>query len=233
MTFKLAVKSIAERHKLHATFMPKPLFNEAGSGMHINMSLCRDGENVFADPGDPNGLSKIAYHFIAGIMDHAKGMTAITNPIVNSYKRLVPGYEAPVYIAWSAQNRSPLVRVPAARGAGTRIELRNPDPSANPYLVLAVCLAAGLDGIKRELMPPASTDSNVFKLTDDEREAMGIENIPDNLDRAVRAMKKDSLIHRTLGSHAFMKYVAYKQKEWNQYRNVVTEWEIKNYLSRY
>ena len=227
MTFKLAVKSIAERHKLHATFMPKPLFNEAGSGMHINMSLCRDGENVFADPGDPNGLSKIAYHFIAGIMDHAKGMTAITNPIVNSYKRLVPGYEAPVYIAWSAQNRSPLVRVPAARGAGTRIELRNPDPSANPYLVLAVCLAAGLDGIKRELMPPASTDSNVFKLTDDEREAMGIENIPDNLDRAVRAMKKDSLIHRTLGSHAFMKYVAYKQKEWNQYRNVVTEWEIK------
>ena len=233
MTFKLAVKTIAKRHGMHATFMPKPKSGVSGSGMHINMSLCRDGENVFADPGDPNGLSKIAYHFIAGIMDHAKGMTAITNPIVNSYKRLVPGYEAPVYIAWSAQNRSPLVRVPAARGAGTRIELRNPDPSANPYLVLAVCLAAGLDGIKRELMPPASTDSNVFKLTDDEREAMGIENIPDNLDRAVRAMKKDSLIHRTLGSHAFMKYVAYKQKEWNQYRNVVTEWEIKNYLSRY
>ena len=233
MTFKLTVKTLAQKNGLHATFMPKPIFGIAGSGMHINMSLCRDGENVFADPGDPNGLSKIAYHFIAGIMDHAKGMTAITNPIVNSYKRLVPGYEAPVYIAWSAQNRSPLVRVPAARGAGTRIELRNPDPSANPYLVLAVCLAAGLDGIKRELMPPASTDSNVFKLTDDEREAMGIENIPDNLDRAVRAMKKDSLIHRTLGSHAFMKYVAYKQKEWNQYRNVVTEWEIKNHLSRY
>ena len=232
-TFKMAVRIVAKRHGLHATFMPKPKAEVNGSGMHINMSLCRDGENVFADPGDPNGLSKIAYHFIAGIMDHAKGMTAITNPIVNSYKRLVPGYEAPVYIAWSAQNRSPLVRVPAARGAGTRIELRNPDPSANPYLVLAVCLAAGLDGIKRELMPPASTDSNVFKLTDDEREAMGIENIPDNLDRAVRAMKKDSLIHRTLGSHAFMKYVAYKQKEWNQYRNVVTEWEIKNYLSRY
>ena len=143
----------------------------------ISICLLPGRRKCIHNSGDPNGLSKIAYHFIAGIIDHAKGMTAITNPIVNSYKRLVPGYEAPVYIAWSAQNRSPLVRVPAARAAGTRIELRNPDPSANPYLVLAVCLAAGLDGIKRELMPPASTDSNVFKLTDDEREAMGIENI--------------------------------------------------------
>ena len=233
-TFKLAVKTTAAAHDLYATFMPKPLFGRAGSGMHVNMSLRgKDGKNAFFDENDPLQLSKAAYSFIAGIMEHVKGMAAVTNPLVNSYKRLVPGYEAPVHIAWSAQNRSPLVRVPAARGAGTRIELRNPDPSANPYLVLAVCLAAGLDGIKRELMPPASTDSNVFKLTDDEREAMGIENIPDNLDRAVRAMKKDSLIHRTLGSHAFMKYVAYKQKEWNQYRNVVTEWEIKNYLSRY
>ena len=233
MTFKLAVKSIADKHGLHATFMPKPLFSEAGSGMHINMSLCREGENTFYNPEDKNGLSEMAYHFIAGIIEHAKGMTAITNPIVNSYKRLVPGYEAPVYIAWSAQNRSPLVRIPSARGMGTRIELRNPDPSANPYLVLAVCLAAGLDGIKRELTPPPSTDSNVFKLTDDEKEAMGIENIPDNLDRAVRAMKKDSLICRTLGNHAFMKYVAYKQAEWNEYRNVVTAWEIENYLGRY
>ena len=233
MTFKLAVKSIADKHGLHATFMPKPMFSEAGSGMHINMSLCREGENTFYNPEDKNGLSEMAYHFIAVIIEHAKGMTAITNPIVNSYKRLVPGYEAPVYIAWSAQNRSPLVRIPSARGMGTRIELRNPDPSANPYLVLAVCLAAGLDGIKRELTPPPSTDSNVFKLTDDEKEAMGIENIPDNLDRAVRAMKKDSLICRTLGNHAFMKYVAYKQAEWNEYRNVVTAWEIENYLGRY
>ena len=233
MTFKLAVKSIADKHHLHATFMPKPIFSEAGSGMHINMSLCREGENVFYNPQDKNGLSDMAYHFIAGIIEHAKGMTAITNPIVNSYKRLVPGYEAPVYIAWSAKNRSPLVRIPSARGMGTRIELRNPDPSANPYLVLAVCLAAGLDGIKRELTPPPSTDSNVFKLTDDEKEAMGIENIPDNLDRAVRAMRKDSLIYQTLGSHAFHKYVAYKQAEWNEYRNVVTAWEIEHYLGRY
>ncbi len=233
MSFKLAVKSIADRHNLHATFMPKPLFNEAGSGMHINMSLSREGKNAFYDPEDKNGLSKIAYSFIAGLIEHAKGMTAITNPLVNSYKRLVPGYEAPVYIAWSTHNRSPLVRIPSSRGEGTRIELRNPDPSANPYLVLAVCLAAGLDGIRRGLTPPPSIDSNVFKLTDDEREAMGVENIPDNLDRAVRAMKKDSLIHETLGSHAFRKYVAYKQAEWNSYRNVVTKWEIDKYLSRY
>lgn len=233
ISFKLAVKTIADAHNLHATFMPKPLFNEAGSGMHINMSLRREGKNAFYDPNDKNGLSKIAYHFIAGVIEHAKGMTAITNPLVNSYKRLVPGYEAPVYIAWSTHNRSPLIRIPSARGEGTRIELRNPDPSANPYLVLAVCLAAGLDGIRRELTPPPSVDGNVFKLTEDEREAMGIENIPDNLDRAVRAMKKDSLIYQTLGSHVFRKYVASKQAEWNQYRNIVTQWEIDRYLGRY
>lgn len=233
MTFKLAVKSIADKHNLHATFMPKPIFGKAGSGMHINMSLEREGENVFYDESDPNGLSKIAYNFIAGIMKHAKGFTAITNPLVNSYKRLTPGFEAPVYIAWSTSNRSPLLRVPAARGEGTRIELRNPDPSANPYLVLAVCLAAGLEGIKDNLQPPAPVDSNIFNLTDNEREAMGIENIPQNLARALRAMKKDSLIYQTLGSHAFFKYVICKHDEWTEYRNQVTRWEIESYLGRY
>lgn len=233
ITFKLAVKSIADRHGLHATFMPKPLYGEAGSGMHINMSLSKDGKNAFYDPSDANGLSKEAYSFIAGIIEHAKGMTALSNPLVNSYKRLVPGFEAPVYIAWSTQNRSPLVRIPASRGEGTRIELRNPDPSANPYLVLAVCLAAGMDGIRRGLTPPPSVDSNIYSLTEEEREAQGIENIPDNLNRSVRAMKKDSLVRETLGSHVFHKYVAYKQREWDEYRMKVTQWEIDHYLNRY
>ena len=156
MTFKLAVKTIAKRHGLFASFMPKPKYGINGSGMHINMSLEKDGKNIFFDENDQMQLSKEAYYFIGGIMEHVKGMTAITNPLVNSYKRLVPGYEAPIYIAWSATNRSPLIRIPAARGEGTRVELRCPDPSANPYLALAVCLAAGLDGIRKQIMPPAA-----------------------------------------------------------------------------
>ena len=233
MSFKLAVKSIADKHGLHATFMPKPIYGIAGSGMHINMSLCKDGKNVFYDKNDDNGLSRIAYNFIAGVILHAKAMTGITNPIVNSYKRLVPGFEAPVHIAWSAKNRSPLVRVPASRGEGTRIELRNPDPSANPYLALAVCLAAGLDGIKKDLMPPAQVDSNVFEMTEKEREAKGIENIPQNLATAIRAMKRDNIINNTLGAHAFDKYITYKEAEWKSYRNQITKWEIDKYLYKY
>lgn len=233
MSFKLAVKSIADKHGLHATFMPKPIYGIAGSGMHINMSLCKDGKNAFYDKDDENGLSKIAYNFIAGVILHAKAMTGITNPIVNSYKRLVPGFEAPVHIAWSAKNRSPLLRIPAARGEGTRIELRNPDPSANPYLALAVCLAAGLDGIKRNLTPPPQIDSNVFKMTESERESKGIENIPQNLAKAIRAMKSDSIINKTLGNHAFEKYITYKEAEWRSYRNQITKWEIDQYLYKY
>lgn len=233
MTFKLAVKSIADLHNLYATFMPKPLNNEAGSGMHVNMSLKRDGKNVFYDKNSTDGLSKIAYNFIAGIMYHAKGLTGITNPIVNSYKRLIPGFEAPVHIAWSAKNRSPLIRIPAARGEGTRIELRNPDSASNPYLVLAICLAAGLDGIKKEMIPQPPVDSNIFKMTEDEREAMGIESIPDSLNTAIREMKKDSLIYSTLGDEVFKKYIYQKQLEWDTYRNIVSQWEIDNYLSRY
>ena len=193
MTFKLVTKTIAKRHGLHATFMPKPKFGISGSGMHINMSLAtEEGKNIFADENGKIGLSDDAYHFIAGIMKHARGMSAITNPLVNSYKRLVPGYEAPVYIAWSAKNRSPLIRIPASRGNGTRVELRNPDPSANPYLVLALCLAAGLDGIKRKLKVPASVDCNIFEMTDEERAASGIATLPENLYEACLLYTSDA-----------------------------------------
>ena len=181
MTFKYCVKNLAPQHGFHATFMPKPVFGIAGSGMHINMSLFKDGKNAFCDANDENGLSKTAYQFIAGIIKHIKSMTAITNPIVNSYKRLVPGYEAPVYIAWSARNRSPLIRVPSARGNGTRVELRNPDPSANPYLVMAACLFAGLDGIEKEMTPPKSVDGNIYDISPDERKKAGIESLAASL----------------------------------------------------
>ena len=165
MTFKFAVRTIAKRHGLHATFMPKPKIGINGSGMHVNMSLSKNGKNCFVDANDPLGLSQEAYYFIGGILKHMKGMTAITNPLVNSYKRLVPGYEAPVYIAWSAKNRSPLIRIPAARGESTRVELRSPDPSSNPYLVLAACLAAGLEGIEHKIMPPKPIDRNIFEMS--------------------------------------------------------------------
>lgn len=233
VTFKLAVKTIAHKHDMYATFMPKPVYGKAGSGMHVNMSLTKNGENAFYDPDDRLGLSTTAYQFIAGVLEHARGMSAVTNPLVNSYKRLVSGYEAPVYIAWSASNRSPLIRVPASRGKGTRIELRNPDPSANPYLTLALCLAAGLDGIRRGLTPPKSIDTNIFELDEDEREANGICQLPTNLKEAVRAMKADPLIRGTLGEHIFNCYVQHKTQEWDEYKIRVTQWELDRYLARY
>jgi glutamine synthetase len=193
MTFKLVARTIAKRHGLHCTFMPKPKFGVDGSGMHVNMSLTKDGKNIFNDPTDKLGLSQEAYQFIAGMMKHMEWMTAITNPLVNSYKRLVPNYEAPVYIAWSACNRSPLIRIPASRGSHTRLELRCPDPSANPYLTLAVCLAAGLDGIKNKLNPPESIDRNVFELTPEERQSLGIRHLPANLSEAVDALERVNL----------------------------------------
>lgn len=233
MTFKLAVKTIAKRHGLHATFMPKPKYGVNGSGMHINMSLSKDGKNIFADPSDRQGLSREAYWFIGGIMKHMKGMTAITNPLVNSYKRLVPGYEAPVYIAWSATNRSPLIRIPAAGGEGTRVELRCPDPSANPYLALAVCLQAGLDGIRNRIMPPASVDRNIFSMTEEERKSLQIEEIPGTLIEAVGELEKDAFIRSVLGEHISAKYVEAKKKEWEAYRSQVTDWEIQAYLNKF
>lgn len=230
MTFKLAVKTIAKRHGLFASFMPKPKYGINGSGMHINMSLEKDGKNIFFDENDKMQLSKEAYYFIGGIMEHVKGMTAITNPLVNSYKRLVPGYEAPIYIAWSATNRSPLIRIPAARGEGTRVELRCPDPSANPYLALAVCLAAGLDGIRKQIMPPAAVVKNVYEMRLDEKKAEGIESLPATLSEAVEELEKDEYILEVLGEHISRNYIAAKRTEWAEYTSQVTDWEIEQYL---
>lgn len=230
MTFKLAVKTIAKRHGLFASFMPKPKYGINGSGMHINMSLEKDGKNIFFDENDQMQLSKEAYYFIGGIMEHVKGMTAITNPLVNSYKRLVPGYEAPIYIAWSATNRSPLIRIPAARGEGTRVELRCPDPSANPYLALAVCLAAGLDGIRKQIMPPAAVVKNVYEMRLDEKKAEGIESLPATLSEAVDELEKDEYILDVLGEHISRNYIAAKRTEWAEYTSQVTDWEIEQYL---
>lgn len=233
MTFKLAVKTIAHKHGVYATFMPKPKYGVAGSGMHINMSLFKDGQNAFADPSDENGLSEVAYQFIAGIMEHMNGMAAITNPLVNSYKRLVPGYEAPIYVAWSAKNRSPLIRIPASRGAGTRTELRCADSAANPYLALAVCLQAGLDGIKRKLTPPASVDCNIFELTQEEKQAMKITSLPENLGQAIRGLENDTYIKDVLGEHVFEKYTEAKKSEWALFNEYVSDWEIERYLENY
>lgn len=233
MTFKLVVKSIAQRHGLHASFMPKPIFGINGSGMHVNMSLFKDGKNAFVDENDKNGLSKVAYQFIAGLLKNVKGVAAVTNPLVNSYKRLVPGYEAPVYLAWSCRNRTALIRVPASRGAGTRVELRCPDPSSNPYLVLACLLQAGLDGIKNNLTPPAEIEANIFAMTEQERKDAGIDNLPNNLYEAVNFMRESELAEVALGEHVYKNYIAGKSAEWDDYRTKVHDWELEHYLSKY
>ena len=230
MTFKLVVKTIAKRHGMYATFMPKPKYGMNGSGMHINMSLSKDGKNVFCDPEDKLGLSETAYQFIAGILEHVKGITAIANPLINSYKRLVPGYEAPVYIAWSATNRSPLIRIPASKGEGTRAELRSPDPTANPYLVLAVCLSAGLDGIRRRLHIPQAVNRNIYDMTDSERLEAGIDNLPENLMEAGIELANDDYLKQTLGSHITRVYLDNIKKD---YSTQLTDWEIKQYLYKY
>ncbi len=233
MTFKLAVKTVAQKNGLHATFMPKPVFGINGSGMHTNMSLFKDGKNVFYDPNDPRGLSKEAYSFIAGLLAHVKGMAAITNPLVNSYKRLVPGYEAPCYLAWSASNRSALIRIPAARGQATRVELRCPDPACNPYLELACCLAAGLDGIEKGMTPPAEITENIFAMDKKTRRAHGIHSLPGSLEQAIDELEADELICATLGEHVLSQYVEGKKKEWDAYRTYVSDWEIEKYIVTY
>lgn len=235
MTFKMAVKTIAKRHGLHATFMPKPKAGVNGSGMHINMSLAdKDGNNVFVDESDNLGLSKVAYYFMAGILKRIKEITVLTNPLVNSYKRLVPGYDAPVYIAWSASsNRSPLIRIPSSRGSSTRIELRCPDSAVNPYLALAACLAAGLDGIKNELEPPASVDTNIFAMSEEEMRAFGIEQLPETLGEALEAFEGSKFVQELLGKHIYTKYLEAKQAEWKKFRAEVTDWEIEEYLYKF
>jgi glutamine synthetase len=233
MTFKMVVKTIAQRNGLHATFMPKPIFGINGSGMHTNASLFKDGKNAFYDEKDSLQLSQEAYWFIGGLLKNIKSIAAITNPIVNSYKRLVPGYEAPVYIAWSARNRSPLVRIPAARGSATRLELRCPDPACNPYLTIAAVLTAGLDGIENKIQPPPSTDKNIFEMTEEQRKAEGIDSLPGSLKEAIDEMKKSDLARQVLGDHIFEKYIEAKNEEWDDYRTKVSKWEVDQYLTKY
>ncbi len=233
MTFKMVVRTIAQRHGLHATFMPKPVFGINGSGMHTNQSLFKDGKNAFYDPSTPDQLSEVAKYYVGGLLKHVRSFTAITNPTVNSYKRLVPGYEAPVYIAWSNRNRSPLIRIPAKRGSSTRIELRNPDPACNPYLALAVCLKAGLDGIKNKIMPPPPVDMNIYRLTVEERERMGIVSLPSSLREALDELEKSDLIRSALGEHVYEKFMEAKSAEWDRFRVQVHPWEIEEYLTKY
>ncbi|MCM3123198.1 type I glutamate--ammonia ligase [Mesobacillus sp. AQ2] len=233
-TFKLVVKTIARKHGLHATFMPKPLFGVNGSGMHCNMSLFSNGENSFYDPSDERlELSETAYQFIAGTLKHAAGFTAVTNPTVNSYKRLVPGYEAPCYVAWSAKNRSPLIRIPASRGLSTRVEVRSVDPAANPYLAMAVLLAAGLDGIKKKMAPPASVDRNIYVMNKEERVEEGIDDLPATLAAALDQLKKDEVISAALGDHILEHFIEAKEIEWDMFRTQVHPWEREQYMSMY
>ncbi|WP_128895371.1 type I glutamate--ammonia ligase [Longirhabdus pacifica] len=232
-TFKLVVKTIARKHNLHASFMPKPLFGMNGSGMHCHQSLFSDKTNTFYDEKDVNGLSETARYYMAGILKHARAVAAVTNPIVNSYKRLVPGFEAPCYVAWSASNRSPMIRIPASRGLSTRIEVRNPDPSANPYLALACMLRAGLDGIEQKLELPAPTDRNIYIMTDEELVEEGITSLPANLKESLIELQKDDVICETLGEHALAHFVELKEIEWDMYRTQVHQWERDQYLSLY
>ncbi len=232
-SFKFVTKKIASRHGLHATFMPKPIFGINGSGMHCNQSLYKNGENAFYDPKADMQLSKTTLHYIAGIMEHIKAAVAITNPLVNSYKRLVPGYEAPVNIAWSEKNRSPLIRVPASRGKGTRIEVRVPDPSCNPYLAIAVMLKAGLDGIKRNLQPPPPVNKNIFTMSDREKARLKIGPVPANLSEALHYLKKDKIVQDALGEHIYNHFYRSKKFEWDQYISQVHGWEVERYLKTY
>ena len=232
-TFRFVVKNVAIRNGLHATFMPKPIYGINGSGMHTHMSLFANNANIFYDAKAPLHLSRTCMNYIGGILRHAKGFCAITNPLVNSYKRLVPGYEAPTNIAWSEKNRSPLVRVPAARGTATRIELRMPDPACNPYLALAVMLRAGLDGIERKIDPGPPVNKNIFSMSHRERRHLPIDELPGNLSEALDELEKDVLVRETLGEHLFEHFVAAKREEWHDYIRHVSPWEVDRYLSVY
>ncbi len=233
MTFKLAVKTLAQKNGLHATFMPKPVSGTAGSGMHVNMSLFRNGRNVFFDENAPGQLSELARQFMAGLLAHARGFCALTNPLVNSYKRLLTGYEAPCYLAWSSSNRSSLIRIPAPRGQGTRVELRNPDPACNPYLVFAACLAAGLDGIEHGLTPPPEVTENIYAMSDADRAARNITNLPVNLAGALCTLEGDPVITEALGEHVTRQYTEGKRREWEEYRAQVSQSELSRYLVTY
>ncbi|HJH01741.1 MAG TPA: type I glutamate--ammonia ligase [Aerococcus urinaeequi] len=231
--FKLIVKTVARKYNLHATFMPKPIYGINGSGMHCNMSLFKGSENVFFDADSESQLSETAMQFIAGILEHAKAITAVANPIVNSYKRLVSGYEAPVNIAWSTRNRSPLIRIPSARGKSTRVELRSVDPAANPYLALAAILGAGLKGIEDEMVAPAPISRNVYKMTADELVNGGIDKLPSSLSRALDELEIDSVVQDSLGAHITANFISSKRIECQEYLHQVTDWELNTYLKQY
>lgn len=234
ITFKTVVKTIAKRHGFHATFMPKPLEDIHGNGMHLNMSLFKDGKNIFNDSNDRFGLSEAAYQFMAGLLKYTRDMFCLTNPTVNSYKRIIPGFEAPCYVAWSKKSKSPLVRVPAARDSeNARIELRSPDPTANPYLAIAACLKAGLMGIKEKLTPPPSIDINIYNLSDDERKALGINSVPISLNEALQIAKESVFFKELMGGTMAKKYISAKELEYKAYRKTINSWEIEQYLVRY
>ena len=232
-TYKWVVKTIAAQYGLHATFMPKPVFGINGSGMHVNMSFFKDGDNSFYDANNDLELSDTAYSFIAGVLENVKNFVAVTNPLVNSYKRLVPGYEAPCYLAWSASNRSALIRIPAKRGMATRVELRCPDPSSNPYLTFAVIASAGLDGVEKGLKAPAPINEDIFHMTDERREELGIDSLPGGLDAAIAELEAGEIGLKTLGEHVFTEYVAAKKEEWDNYRTTIHAWEIENYQYKF
>ena len=233
-TFRTVVRAIAAQHDLHATFMPKPIPRINGSGMHTHLSLFEDGENAFHDEDDEFDLSETAHSFIAGILEHAPAITAVSNPTVNSYKRLVPGYEAPVYVAWSDRNRSALIRKPAARvPAASRIEARFPDPSCNPYLALAALIHAGLDGVERDLDCPDPVRENIYKFDEQKREEYGIDTLPTNLGEAVEALEEDEVIYSALGEHVGPKFVEAKEQEFEDYLVDVSEWELDRYLETF
>ncbi|MFH0941615.1 MAG: glutamine synthetase family protein, partial [Chloroflexota bacterium] len=233
MTYRLLVKEIARANGIYATFMPKPIFGQNGSGMHVHQSLVKEDRNAFFDPKDKYHLSKLAKSYIAGLLKHAPEITAITSQWVNSYKRLVPGYEAPVYISWARRNRSDLIRVPEYRPGkekATRIEYRSPDPACNPYLVFSVMLAAGLEGIEQGLEPPTPVEENVYEMSEEERKARGIGTLPASLQEAVLLAEKSPLVRQALGEHVFNAFIENKKIEWDQYRVQVTEYEINKYL---
>ena len=229
-TFKMVVREVARKHGLYATFMAKPVEGQAGNGMHTNMSLFKDGKNVFYDKDGEFHLSDTALYFLNGILEHARAITAIGNPTVNSYKRLIPGFEAPVYISWASKNRSPLVRIPDAEEINTRLEMRSADPTANPYLLLAACLTAGLNGIKEAKKPMAPITSNVFEMSEEERAKRGIKPLPSTLHNAVKAFKADPLIQEALGEHLTQSFIDSKNLEWSKYTQSVSDWERDRYM---
>ena len=233
VTFRIAVKAIAAKHNLHATFMPKPIYGINGSGMHCNVSLFKDGKNAFFDESAEYELSDVAKYSIGGMLKHVKSITAITNPTVNSYKRLVPGYEAPVYLAWSLANRSALLRVPAKRGNATRVELRSPDPACNPYLAFAAILETCLDGVRNKIDPPAPVESNIYTLSTKERRKQRIDSLPGSLAEALEQLDKSLVARAALGEHIFNEFMSSKRKEWDSFRTYVSKWELDRYLERY